>query len=89
MTDCPAMPTTLSTGRFKVVTPKEILTGAYQDDREIAIVCDTGSGHQEFKAVFRLSDLHGYRGHTTSPEGFNLLYSHGEDGRSWIEISRR
>lgn len=89
MTDCPIAPTTLGPGRFKVVTPKEAVAGAYQDDREIAIICDTGSAQQEFRAVFRLSDLRGYRGHTTSPEGFSLLYSQDESGQAWIEISRR
>lgn len=90
MTDTPTASAELATGSFPLVTPKEAIVGAYQDDREITVICDTGSVYQEFRAVFRLSDLpfNGYRGHTTSPEGFGVLY-YEKGERSWIEISAR
>lgn len=90
MTDTPASAAELVVGNFPLVTTREAIVGAYQDDREITVICDTGSVYQEFKAVFRLSDLplNGYRGHTTSPEGFGILY-YEKDGHAWVEISRR
>lgn len=92
MADTPIASTELVIGDFRLVTPEETIIRAYQDDREITVICDTGTVYQEFKAVFRfrLSDLpwSGYRGHTTSPEGFGLL-SYEMDDQLWIEISPR
>lgn len=90
MTDTPTASAELVAGKFPLVTARETIVGAYQDDREITVICDIGSAYQEFKAVFRLSDLpfNGYRGHTTNPEGFALLY-YEENERPWIEISPR
>jgi rhodanese-related sulfurtransferase len=90
MTDAPIDASELVTGRFRLMTEKSAIIGAYQDDREITVVCDTGTVHQKFKAVFRLSDLPfmGYRGHTTDPVGFNVHYD-GEGEEAWIEIARR
>jgi hypothetical protein len=90
MTDTPTASAELIVGKFPLVTARETIVGAYQDDREITVICDTGSVYQEFTAVFRLSDLpfNGYRGHTTGPEGFSLLY-YEKDERPWIEISPR
>lgn len=90
MTDTSTVPAALVAGNFRLVTTKEVIIGAYQDDREITVVCGTGPMHQKFRAVFRLSDLPrgGYRGQTTSPEGFSLLY-YEEGGQSWVEILPR
>lgn len=90
MTDNPVDTSELMTGRFRLITEKTAIIGAYQDDREITVICDTGSIYQEFRAVFRLSDLpfSGYRGHTTSPEGFGVHY-YEQGGGDWIELSLR
>ena len=90
MTDTPTASAELVAGNFPLVTARDTIVGAYQDDREITVVCNIGSVCQEFKAVFRLSDLpfNGYRGHTTSPAGFALLY-YEKNEEPWIEISPR
>lgn len=90
MTDVPTDASELVTGRFRLVTERSAIIQAYEDDREVTVICDTGNAHQKFKAVFRLSDLPfmGYRGHTTDPAGFSVHYD-GEGEEAWIEIARR
>lgn len=66
------------------------LLAAYQDDREITVGFSGMhiNSNYRVKAVFRINDLDGLRGHTTEPSGFNLRVF-GKSDSPFVEITLR
>ncbi len=66
------------------------IRSAYEDDREIEIGFSgtTVNNNYRAKAVLRLHDSDGLRGHTTEPEGYNLRVFHN-NGTPFVEVTSR